>query len=183
MRAEQGDGVLAGSVEGRAFLARMMQLVGRGPAEPEPLLLDFSGIAVATSSYLREAVVQTRDMLRGRRSNFYPIVGNANEGVLEELTMLLQDNGDALLACTTDRKGRLNNIQPIGRLEGVQQRTFDLVQERGEIGAVEAQKSFPDETATVTAWNNRFASLAERGLVVEVSRGRLKLYRAVSQEK
>jgi hypothetical protein len=176
------DGVLAGSAEGRAFLARMVQKTGRDPAEPEAILLDFTGIGVATSSCLREAVVQLRDMLRSRRSNFYPVIANAGDAVMEELTMLLRDHGDAMLACVIDEKGRPQNVEPIGRLERVQQRTFELVVEKGEIGAVEAQALFPGETATVPAWNNRLSALAERGLVVELSRGRLKRYRPVLME-
>ena len=184
MQQEGGGtyGVLAGSAEGRAFLAQMVQQTGRDPAEPQAILLDFTGVDVATSSYLREGVVRLRDMLRSRRSNFYPIVANAADTVLEELTMLLHDHGDAMLACVTDGEGRPQKIEPIGRLEGVQQRMFDLVAEKGEIGAVEAQALFPGETATVTAWNNRLAALAERGLVVELSRGRLKRYRPVLTE-
>lgn len=176
-------GVLAGSAEGRAFLANMVQRTGKDPADPEPILLDFTKVEVATSSYLREAVVHLRDMLRSRRSNFYPIVANAGDGVMEELTMLLNDHGDAMLACVIDDKGQPQKVEPIGRLERVQQRTFELVVEKGEIGAVDAQKLFPDETATVTAWNNRLAALAERGLVVEMSRGRLKRYRPILMEE
>jgi autonomous glycyl radical cofactor GrcA len=182
MITECGDAVLAGSLEGRDFLSRMIQRTGREPGEPEAVLLDFSAIEIATSSFLREAVVRLRDMLRGRRSNFYPIIANANDAVTEELTMLLHDHGDALLSCTTNSKGQPVNVEPIGRMEGIQQRTFELIRERGEIGAVEARDLFPEETATVTAWNNRFAALAERGLVIELSRGRLKRYRAVLKE-
>jgi hypothetical protein len=184
MEAEGGGthGVLAGSAEGRAFLAHMIQRTGRDPAEPEAILLDFAKIQVATSSYLREAVVQLRDLLRSRRSNYYPVVVNAGDAVMEELTMLLHDHGDAMLACVLDELGHPRRVVPIGRLEKVQQRTFELVVERGEIGAVDAQKLFPGETLTVTAWNNRLAALAERGLVVELSRGRLKRYRPVLME-
>jgi hypothetical protein len=185
MEAEGGGahGVLAGSAEGRTFLAYMLQKTGKDPAEPDAILLDFTKIEVATSSYLREAVLHLRDMLRSRRSNYYPIVANAADGVMEELTMLLNDHGDAMLACLIDENGQAQKVEPIGRLERVQQRTFELVVEKGEIGAVEAQALFPGETATVTAWNNRLAALAERGLVVELSRGRLKRYRPVLMEQ
>ena len=88
-----------------------------------------------------------------------------------------------MLACTIDADGNPQNVEPIGRLEKVQKRTFELVVEKGEIGAVEAQSLFPEETATITAWNNRLAALAERGLVVELSRGRLKFYRPVLMEQ
>lgn len=177
-----GQGLLAGSAEGRAFLAHMVQKTGKDPAAPEAILLDFSKIDVATSSYLREAVVHLRDMLRSRRSNFYPVVANAGDAVMEELSMLLNDHGDAMLACRIDQHGQAQKVEPIGRLERVQQRTFELVIEKGEIGAVEAQALFPSETVTITAWNNRLAALAERGLVVEMSRGRLKRYRPVLME-
>lgn len=185
MDAEGGacEGVLAGSAEGRSFLAQMVQRTGKDALEPEAVLLDFAKIDVATSSYLREAVVHLRDMLRSRRSNYYPVVANAGDAVMEELTMLLNDHGDAMLACVIDASGQARNVEPIGRLETIQQRTFELVNEKGEIGAVDAQKLFPKETTTVTAWNNRLTALAERGLVVELSRGRLKRYRPILMEQ
>lgn len=179
MRTEGGDTVLAGSGEGRSFLARMIEVTGKEPSEPEPLILDFAEIEIATSSYLREAVVRLRDMFRGKRSNFYPIVANATDAVTEELAMLLNDHSDALLACSVDDAGQLSAVEPIGKLEGVLRRTFDLVREHGEIGAVEARTMFPAETETVTAWNNRFSALADRGLVVEFNRGRLKRYKTI----
>src|SRR5207253_696071 len=101
MKTEGGGshGVLAGSAEGRNFLANMVRKTGGYSIEPEAILLDFTGIEVATSSYLREGVVRLRDMLRSRGSNFYPIVANACDAVMEELTMLLHDHGDSMLAC------------------------------------------------------------------------------------
>ena len=66
MKTEGGGshGVLAGSAEGRNFLANMVRKTGGYSIEPEAILLDFTGIEVATSSYLREGVVRLRDMLR-----------------------------------------------------------------------------------------------------------------------
>ena len=58
--------VLAGRLAGkRAFLSALEQLPEM--AEPTLVLLDFRDVALATSSYLSEAVLTLRDHLRLRR--------------------------------------------------------------------------------------------------------------------
>jgi hypothetical protein len=61
----------------------------------------------------------------------------------------------------------------------VQRRTLDLVLERGETDAGELMRAHGAEERTThtTAWNNRLASLAFLGLLVEKSHGRAKKYR------
>ncbi len=52
-----GNGsVLAGALNGRSALGRLLEMVAIEPAAPEPVYLDFAGIDAATASYLRESV-------------------------------------------------------------------------------------------------------------------------------
>ena len=56
--------------------------------------------------------------------------------------------------------------------------TFDLVQERGETDAGELMRDHGEkEGVKQTAWNNRLASLAGLGLVIEIAQGRAKRYK------
>lgn len=170
--------VCAGAVSGRELLSKLLSLTAREPAAPESVLLDFHGIDVATASFLRESVIAFRDIVRGRRSNFYPVVANANEVIKEELEDVLQAKGGAMLACAITGASKIDQVRLLGRLESKQKKILDLITERHEVDAGQLQKEFGDsEGVKQTAWNNRLAALALAGLVVELSEGRNKRYR------
>jgi hypothetical protein len=174
---EEGS-VLAGAITGRKFFARLLETTDNEPLAPEPLFVDFTGVQVATASFLRESVLAFRKTIRSRRSNFYPIIANANKVVLDELTLLLGPRGDALMICSVDEKGEPYGSRLLGALDPKQKITFDLVQQLEETNAAELYKDHEsDDIKVPTAWNNRLAALAALGLIVELSYGRTKRYR------
>ncbi len=98
------DPILAGRLSGkRAFVAALEQF----PELPEPtlVLLDFSGVDFATSSYLSEMLVPLRDHLRLRHQPGYVVAANLSDKVREEIEEMLRRSGDAFLTCSTDRVG------------------------------------------------------------------------------
>jgi hypothetical protein len=170
--------VLAGAPNGRAAFAKLLSEAVQEPLVPEPLYLDFVEIDIATASYLRESVLQFRDMVRRQRSNFYPVVANANAQVIEELTLLIQASNDILMTCALDEQGIPSQATLIGNLDPKQKLTFDLVNQKGETDASELMREHgADETVKQTAWNNRLAALAGLGLIYELSQGRTKRYK------
>lgn len=177
----QGN-VLAGAENGRSLLVRLLEATRSEPTEPEPLLLDFSGIDVATASYLRESVLALRDIVRSRRSNFYPVIANPNETVRDELAVLAESRGAVLMTCVVDDQGVVVSTAAIGSLDPKQKMTFDIVYEHGETDAGELMRKNDDGLKHSTAWNNRLSSLASMGLIIEVSRGRSKRYKPLFWE-
>lgn len=170
--------ICAGAVGGRELLSRLLALTTREPSAPEPVVLDFAAIDVATASFLRESVLAFRNIVRGRRSGFYPVLANLNELIREELQDLLQARSEAILSGEVDSQGHITSLKLLGRLDSKQQRIFDLVLERRELDARQLQREFGDsEGVKQTAWNNRLSALAMAGLVVELSEGRNKRYR------
>ncbi|MGO1078820.1 hypothetical protein [Inquilinus sp. CA228] len=170
--------VCAGAIGGRGLAGKLVVLTAREPESPEPVLLDFELISVATASFLRESVVAFRDIVRGRRSKFYPVVANANDIVTEELDDILQSRGDAILSCKVADAGTISDVRVLGRLEAKQRKIFDLISERRELDAALLQREFgSDEGVKQTAWNNRLSALAQAGIVIELSMGRNKHYR------
>ena len=161
---------------------RLLDVARSEPAEPEPLFLDFSGVAVATASFLRESVLALRDIVRNRRSNLYPVIANPNEAVRDELAELADARGAVLMTCHLDDRGTVTSTSTIGVLDPKQQLTFEVVSERGETDAGELMRDRDDGLKTATGWNNRLSSLAAMGLIIEVSRGRSKRYRPIFSE-
>ncbi|WP_133164315.1 hypothetical protein [Solimonas fluminis] len=161
-----GKEVLAGAGPGAALLA---QLVAVRPevAGPVVMHLDFSGIDVATSSYLRESVLAFRDYCRMGSSEVYPVCANLSSDIEEELKVLLAQRGDALAACDLGPEGLAENARVIGVLEEKQREALQLVINAGAADAPTlARQQGADVKVGTTAWNNRLTALARKSLLV-----------------
>lgn len=172
------EAILSGAQAGRHLFAK---LVANAPApnEPEPAFLDFSGVSVATASFLRESVVAFRDYARSTLPNLYPVIANANDAVAEELVFFLRHRADALWACDLDN-GRPVNAHLLGELEEVQRATFERVlQLRSASAPALAAESQGEMGVGATAWNNRLSNLAGRGLLIERRGGKTKTFTPV----
>lgn len=182
LREAGRSNILAQAVSGRNVMRKLLAATDAEPPAPEPVFLDFEGVDVATSSFLRESVIAYRDATRARRSNLYAVVSNANETVEEELDDTLRTRGEAMLACKLPRHGPPNDVRLLGDLDPKHRQTFDLVVKLGEADAGTLLRDHGrEEAVTRTAWNNRLAALASLGLVVEVSQGRAKRYMPILQ--
>lgn len=179
-----GDGsVLAGVDSGRAAFARLIAKIVSEAAEPEIVFLDFSRVTVATASFLRECVLAFRDAVRGRRSNYYPVLADANKAIFDELSVLTAGGGDVVVLCSFSRQGIPQDWRILGELDPKRRVTFDLVQRKGETDATALMAECgADEGIQQNAWNNRLADLSTLGLVIETSSGRSKRYRALFKE-
>lgn len=176
IRSIAGEEVLAGALLGKRVLGSLLERMPRA-AEPIRVYLDFTGIEVATGSFLREAVIRFRDFCR-KEEFLYPIVANANDKVLEELELLARADSDVLVTC--DLQGdEPSNGRVLGPLEAKQQMTLDTVRSEGEADAVLLSKKHRDQKVKSTAWNNRLSWLANKGVLLEIRKGRLKRYRTV----
>lgn len=183
--AFQGDGpILSGAVNGKAAFAVLIGFIKDGPIAPSPLLLDFADVDVATASYLRESVFSFKTYLRASSSKVYPVVANANANVIDELQLLANAKNDAIISCRFE-SNNITEIELIGSLDPKQQMTFDLVHELKVTDANQLMEQWGTEenTKSTTAWNNRLASLASRGLIREFNKGRSKFYKPVLEVK
>jgi len=175
-----GSNVLAQAIGGRSVLRKLLVATDIEPDHPEPVFLDFQGVDVATSSFLRESVLGFRDTTRTGGSNLYPLVSNANAAVKEELIEMLRLRGEAILSCNLSEAGAVSDVELLGALDPKHRQTFDLVVQLGETDAGTLMRDHgEDEVVSRTAWNNRLATLANLRLVVEVKQGRAKRYKPV----
>jgi hypothetical protein len=179
-----GGRVLAGALAGKDALGELVRQAPSKGTSPQIILLDFVKVDVATASYIRESVLAFRDLVRGQRSNLYPLLANLNDVVRDEFVELLRVRGDAMPSCQLDPQGRANSVEVLGELDPKQKLTFDLVLQRKETDASELMREYGDSEGVkhTTAWNNRLSALVARGLIVEHSRGRAKRYRPLLPE-
>jgi hypothetical protein len=176
---DPGNGVLAGAIDGqKAFLSLVQETPAVG--KPEVCFLDFAGIDVATTSFLRESIVAYRNHARSSWQNIYPVAANLAPRVREELEAFLFSRGDAFVICELDRNEQPKDVQLIGQLDGKQLFALTAVLKMGQTDAPTLAAQFnAHEQVTPTAWNNRLVALAAKGILVEVSSGRSKKYRPV----
>ena len=168
--------ILSGAPSGRELFGKLVAMLPSEPDTPEPLLLDFGKVQVATASFLRESVLQFRDFVRGRKSNLYPVVANAASDIIDELFELVQPRGEVIMTCNIGDDGAVVRSRHIGKLDPMQKLTFDLVNSQGETTASKLVESQAGDIKA-TAWNNRLASLSNLGLISEQAQGRAKTYR------
>ena len=179
----KGD-ILAGAESGKAALLRLLERASVEPETPEPCFLNFSGVEVVTGSYLRESVLSFKAILRACSSNLYAVIANANQVIVDELTLVARAKSDAVLTCTIDETGAVESWDVIGDLDPKQYMTFAIVNERGTADASSLMREYgqQEQTTRTTAWNNRLSALEAKGLISEHTQGRTKVYKPLLRE-
>jgi hypothetical protein len=175
LKMMDGRSVLSGGIPGRKLLTA---LIGATPSADAPTaaFLDFKGVAVTTSSFLREAVIGFRDYARQSLANVYPVAANLEPPVLEELEFFLRARNDVFWVCDLDETEQVNGARLLGDLDPAQRTTFDAVRELKAVTAPELAARFPDQSIGPTAWNNRLSGLAAKGVLVERKVGKTKSF-------
>lgn len=169
-----GRSVLSGGMTGRKLLSALMSATP--PDAPTPAFLDFRGVEVATSSFLREAVIGFRDYTRLTLTDVYPVAANLAPAVLEELEFFLRARNDVFWVCDVDAHERASSARLLGDLDPAQRVTFDAVRQLGVVTAPELAARFSDQSIGPTAWNNRLSGLAAKGVLVERKVGKTKSF-------
>jgi pimeloyl-ACP methyl ester carboxylesterase len=172
---------LAGTAMGRQMLAQLIA-VTRPVNVPTVVYLDFGGIDIATGSFLREAVLGFRDFGRNAIGTLYPVLANANTTIEEELSVYLKDRNDAIWACSLSEDGAALSPHILGELDLSQMNTLQLISQHQPISAPELAKLRPTEGIGTTAWNNRLATLAAKGILMELKQGKTKLFAPVLED-
>ena len=171
--------VLAGAAAGAITMSRLIEATRLSPAE-DIVFLDFRRIEVATSSFLRECLIGFRDSVRRGPKVLYPVAANLKPVVEEEFHNLLIAMNEAHVSCRLNARAVPSEARILGRLDDKQILTLREVQARGEVDA--SMLAAQGEKVGTTAWNNRLASLAAKGILKTRQIGRAKRFTLVLRE-
>ncbi|WP_108862340.1 hypothetical protein [Ruegeria sp. Alg231-54] len=173
------DGVLAGATLGQQVFMKLLDDCKVAPPTPSVLLVDFVEVELATASFLRESVFALKDHMRARSSNWYPVFANVMPEVEEEFAVLTEARRDAVILCNCNAAETISCPRLFGDLDPKHARTFEFVAKEGEAdaGSLAVTYGAQEELEKPTAWNNRLKSLVERGVLMEITKGRAKTYR------
>lgn len=178
--AQLAGEICAGANNGRILFRTMIDAVDASPQEPTIVFLDFAGVETATASFLREGIVAFRSALRSSFPNYYPVLANAQNLIVEELLTLFGFLGEVFISCRLAPDGAVSEVRLLGELDPKQKLAFDLVTSKGETDAGELFREFGEsENVKQTAWNNRLSALSSVGVVFEIPGGRGKRYRTL----
>ena len=182
VRDIENRSILAGADTGKRLFSRAAEKLS-SPSKPEILFVDFEGVELASASFLREAVLGLKGWCRRQGSKWFPVVANAGSDTLNELSIVCDLQSDAILACNLDSENAVTCSTLIGQLDEKQHDAFQFVTRSRGATAKELMESSTSERAlSPTAWNNRLNVLVQKGLVMESSAGRSKIFRPLLEE-
>ena len=174
LRLSRDDDVLAGSSNGRRMCKALWDIAKS--SEAGLFVVDFLGVNVATSSFLREGIIGFRNFVRQEKSDLYPVLSNLAADVEEELIGLLNQMGEAFWVFDISKR-IVKKHRLIGRIDPKLKETLELIDEgRGYDAATLWKGTNSTESIGVTAWNNRLANLSKQGLVFESRVGKQKYF-------
>jgi hypothetical protein len=173
---------------------------------PDSVVMDFRGIKAINASYARASVAWfLRCISASRRGseaftgNIDPwairplqiktfFVSNLSDDVREEIDGLLRQPSFKLACFELQSPVKADDRPPgMARLLGhldqqLYQCLLRLYGAGGKATATDLQASFPGDGVQTTAWNNRLASLYERGLVARIKDGRSWIYHTITED-
>src|ERR1700735_1528244 len=153
LRLSDNDPILAGSNTGRRMFNSLWDLAIS--SNEHLFALDFSGVRVGTTSFIREAIIVFRKRAREELPQLYPVLTNLSDEVEEEILIVLNQMGEAFWCFDIDKRGGIRKRRLLGRLDPKLKETLDLIdQGRGFDAATLWKSTNSTESVGVTAWNN-----------------------------
>lgn len=164
---------LAGAADGAAWLQRARPHVDAAPAGL--YAVDFSGVRIATVSWLREAILALLKYASAVQPELRFVATGLSEIVREELEVALQATGGVLIAAAIGPDRDLTTPIVLGQLDPALHDTLLAVEGQLEFDATFVSRVLP--RVGLSAANNRLAALEAKGILVSERRGRSRHYR------
>lgn len=138
------------------------------------ICFDWSGIEVATGSYLRRAYVPIFSLVQNE-----PIfTSGLNKVVAEDLELALEAESRAILIVESPTKGT-PTLRTFGPLDTAYQQALTALRKKGESSAADLHDQ-ADLKIGRTAWINRLTRLFEMGLISRTKAGKEFRYELIS---
>jgi DNA-binding transcriptional ArsR family regulator len=164
---------LAGAADGAVWLQAGRRRVDA--AQTGLHAIDFSGVRIATVSWLREGILALLKYASAVRQDLRFVATGLSEIVREELEVALEATGGVLIAADISPDRVLTAPIVLGRLDPALHDTLQAVEGQLEFDATFVSRAIPG--VGLSAANNRLAALESKGILVSERRGRSRHYR------
>ncbi|MBX7169275.1 MAG: hypothetical protein K1X74_23280 [Pirellulales bacterium] len=177
--AEVFGSKLQGRLLGKKHYARLCELLSDVPPG-EIVFLDFSGVDLVTGSWVNAMIVPFFRWAADEGNDVFPVICNAQEGWLDDLTLVADWTHQCYLVATGNAPARTAVL--VGSLDPGQRNTLNALLELQEATGAALERLRPDENIKATAWNNRLKDLYDKRLLRRERRGREQVYTPVIAE-
>jgi hypothetical protein len=182
IREVTGQEILAGKSNGLRDYPKLLSAI-EGTGAGDIVVLDWSGIELATASYFGATFVPLlRLAIEGQLDRYFVLTG-LNQTSLDELKLVLENQGLVTLIGDWKEDG-VRNAETLGRLDPAYAETLQAVQ---RVEAASATELFKKHTARTrigkTGWINRLSNLHHLRLVRKQRVGREYVFQALSKER
>ena len=170
---------LQGKLPGRKDYARLCEFLSEADGG-SAVFLDFRDVDLVSGSWINAALVPLLTWAADERNDFYPVVCNAKDEFLDELTLVANFTHTCFLVAEGAIPPRCAVV--VGALDSAQRATMEIVAELQVVTGAELERKRPGDGIKATAWNNRLKDLHDKRLVRRVRRGREQLYSPAVKE-
>ncbi|HEY4329737.1 MAG TPA: hypothetical protein VGN88_08370 [Phycisphaerae bacterium] len=169
---------LAGAADGATWIQAVRPRVDA--AQPGLYAIDFTGIRIATVSWLREAVLALCRYAAAIRPEIRFVATGLSQLVRDELEVALEATGSVLIAADLRMDSVLTKPMVLGKLDPALRDTLRAIEDRPEFDATFVSQAIPG--VGLSAANNRLASLEAKGILSSERRGRSRFYRPILED-
>ena len=166
---------LAGAASGAMWSQAVRPIIES--AAPGLHALDFTGVRVATVSWLREGVLAIKNYSHAVRPDVMLLVVNLPELVREELVVALEATSGVMIGAELSQELEIHAPCVLGRLDLALGETLRVVQHEREFDAPFVSREVPN--LALSAANNRLAAIESKGILKSERHGRGRIYRPV----
>jgi len=183
VREITGLDTLAGKSGGARDFPKFMAAVEDSP-EGCTVLLDWSGVEIATASYFGATFVPLLRLTMTGDLDRYLVLTGLNQTCLDELKLALEVPGLVALLGDCSKNGTIKSVLLFGKLESVYIEAFAEVQRAKGVSASELHTRQDRSRNRIgkTGWINRLSSLHRLRLVRKQKIGRRFVFRSVNEE-
>jgi len=169
---------LAGAADGAAWYQEARPRVDA--ANPGLFVIDFTGIQLATVSWIREGALALCRYAAAIRPEVRLAVTGLSPLVREELEVALAATGTLLIAIDLGSNSQPTHPVILGRADPALCDTLQVVEGKSEFDAAVVCRALPG--VGLSAANNRLAALEARGIFTSERRGRSRIYRPLLED-
>jgi len=159
-----------------------MSAVAEAP-DGSTIILDWSAVDLATSSYFGSAVIPIiRMTVVGDLDRYFVFVG-LNQTSLEELKLIIEYTGLVVFLGDLDRNGSPRNLRVLGKLESPYAETLTAIQtaESASASVLHKQQHRSGTRIGKTGWVNRLSHLHRLRLIKKHKVGREFVFETVQK--
>ena len=175
-----GLDTLVGKTGGLRDFPKFMSAVAEAP-DGSTIILDWSAVELATSSYFGSAVIPIIRMTVVGDLDRYFIFAGLNQTSSDELKLVIEHTGLVVFLGDLDRNGKPRNLRVLGKLESPYAETLTAIQsaESASASGLHRQQHRTGTRIGKTGWVNRLSHLHRLRLLKKHKVGRELVFETV----